>query len=509
MKTSLLLFILISVLFFQCKTNDQKAVPTPTENRIVRENKLEGTTSWLINVPEKHCDYPDHQYCRRPEVEAFCSKASYQTGDTLHIFVSTNPAASYNIEIYRMGYYGGNGGRLMKSSETLQGKPQVVPTAGKNNLVECKWDTAYSMAIPKEWVSGVYLGKLTTQNNDQSYVIFILKDQRDADVIFQCSDMTWQAYNRYPYWHSMYDEGQKAWVNTNGARISFDRPYSLYINALPMDFAPLSNGSGEFLLWEFPLAFWLEKEGYDVTYISNTDTHADPNGLLRGKAFLSVGHDEYWTPTMVKNVSHARDEGVNLLFLCGNSVDGSVYLDKSWDGRPNRITGRLPERELPDEEELMGSSSYGVGYGDIVWKSTHHWMFQGTNLKDGDVTKELVGWEYHGYPLKKDTSLVVLGTCDIQPNKFANDNPPAHAVTIYTAAKGNFVFNAGTCFWNLPLSTPPGFQTPVNNQGDLGKKVVNYVKDDPKIQRITKNLLDRAIGGASTSNSRRGDTTGD
>ena len=49
---------------------------------------------------------------------------------------------------------------------------------------------------------------------------------------------------------------------------------------------------------EFPLAFWLEKEGYDVTYISNVDTHADAKGLLRAKAFLSVGHDEYWTERM-------------------------------------------------------------------------------------------------------------------------------------------------------------------------------------------------------------------
>jgi len=27
----------------------------------------------------------------------------------------------------------------------------------------------------------------------------------------------------------------------------------------------LTNGSGEFLLWEHPLCFWLEREGYDVT----------------------------------------------------------------------------------------------------------------------------------------------------------------------------------------------------------------------------------------------------
>ena len=492
MKTSFLILMSVSIFFLGCgpKKEDTRL---GEENNIVKENKNEGTTAWLINVAEKHCDYPDHQYCRRPQVEGFCSKASYSAGDTLNIFISTDPAISYTIDIYRMGYYGGKGGRLMKAIALQQGKPQPVPVAGKNNLVECKWDTAYSMVIPQDWMSGVYLGKLTTQDSSQSYVVFVLKDQRKADVLFQCSDMTWQAYNRWPYWHAMYDEGQKPWVNTNGARISFDRPYSLYINALPMDFAPLSNGSGEFLLWEFPLAFWLEKEGYDVTYISETDTHADPDGLLRTKAYLSVGHDEYWTPTMVANVKHARDEGVNLLFLCGNSVDGVVYLDKSWDGRPNRITGRLPQREMSDEEELMGSSSYGVGYGDIVWKNSDHWMFEGTGIKDGDVTKELIGWEYHGFPVKKDSSLTVLGSGKILPNKFADDNPPDHTVTIYNAPKGNFVFNAGTCFWNLPLSTPPGSQTPVNNQGDQGKKTVGFIKDDPKIQRITKNLLDKAL----------------
>lgn len=493
MKILLPTFILISIFFLQCVKKKEEPTASAIASRIVEENKNEGTTSWIISVPEKYCEYPDHQYCRRPEIEGFCSKASYFAGDTLSIFISTEPASTYTLDIYRMGYYGGKGGRLMKSFEAQQGKPQPVPKAGKNNLVECKWDTAYAMTIPEEWLSGVYLGKLTTQDSNQSYVVFIIKDKRKADVMFQCSDMTWQAYNRWPYWHAMYDEGQKPWINTNGARISFDRPYALYLNALPLDFAPLSNGSGEFLLWEFPLAFWLEKEGYDITYISNTDTHADAKGLLRSKAFLSVGHDEYWTLDMVEHVKQARDEGVNILFLSGNSVDGTVYLDKSWDGRPNRITGRLPQRELPDEEELMGSTSYGVGYGDIVWSNTDHWIFEGTGIKDGDIAKELIGWEYHGYPLKKDSSLIVLGSGKIQPNKFASENPPDHAVVMYRAQKGNFVFNAGTCIWNLPLSTPPGFQTPVNNQGDLGTNVVNYTKNDPKIQRITKNLLDKAI----------------
>ena len=34
---------------------------------------------------------------------------------------------------------------------------------------------------------------------------------------------------------------------------------------------PLTFGSGEFLPFEFPLAYWLEQHGYDVTYCSNSD----------------------------------------------------------------------------------------------------------------------------------------------------------------------------------------------------------------------------------------------
>jgi hypothetical protein len=95
--------------------------------------------------------------------------------------------------------------------------------------------------------------------------------------------------------------------------------------------------------------------------------------------------------------------------------------------------------------------------------------------------------------LKKDSSLIVLGRTRIEPNKFASKDPKDHAMTIYTAKKGNFVFNAGTCFWPLPLSTPPGFKNPVNNQGDMGKAVIDFSKDNPAIQRMTKNLLTKAL----------------
>ncbi len=95
----------------------------------------------------------------------------------------------------------------------------------------------------------------------------------------------------------------------------------------------LSVGSGEFLLWEFPLAYWMEQQGYDVTYISNLDTHADPAGLRRAKGWLSVGHDEYWSLAMFETMKRMVAEGLNLAFLSGNSICGVVDIHPASDGR--------------------------------------------------------------------------------------------------------------------------------------------------------------------------------
>jgi hypothetical protein len=484
--------IILALSFISCANRSSASKPL---NLILEENKKDGTTDWLIKVPFDTCSYPDHQFCRRKQIEGYVSHTSIKSGEELSVFVSTDPGSDYSLDIFRMGYYGGKGGRWMKSFNNLKGKQQTVPVPdNKTNFLECRWDTALKVTIPGDWMSGVYIGKLTAKkDNSQAYVIFIVKDERKADFLFQCSDLTWQAYNRWPQWHSMYDEGHQPWVNTNGAIISFDRPYSLYVNGLPSDFNPLSNGGGEFLLWEFPLAYWMEKEGYDVSYISNLDTHADAATLLRAKGFLSVGHDEYWTNEMYANAIAARDAGVNMLFLGGNSLDGKVFVRSSTDNRPNRVTGRLPEREFNNEQDLMGSSSYGVGYSSFVCKAPHHWLFNNTGLKQNDSIQDFVGWEYHGLPLGNNKNTIILAQNKIYPNKFRTPIAPDHTTTIYTADKGNFVFNAGTCFWSLPLSTPPGFQNPVNNQGGKNYKVIDFSKSDARVQQMTKNLLSRCL----------------
>ncbi len=486
MKTGL--YLIICFLMLSCKNQEAPE----TSNAIVVENRLPGSSAWLIQVPYDTCSYPDHQFCRRPEIEGYCSRMSLSKGDSISFFLSTNPATQYTMDIYRMGYYQGLGGNLKLQVGPLEGEIQADPEPDSlSNFFECNWNASYKMVIPPDWLSGVYLCKLTTiPDSNQSYIIFIVTDDRQADFLFQCSDLTWQSYNRWPYWHSLYDEAHQPWKGASGTtvtRSSFDRPYALYVNLLPSAFNGLSNGGGEFLLWEYTLCYWMEEQGYDVTYISNLDTDRDVEVLLRAKAFLSVGHDEYWTYRMVENVKTARDSGVNLLFLSGNSVSGPIYLEPSSDFRPDRTMGRSPGVDL-DDRGLMGSVSYGVGYGSFICKEPEHWLYDKTGLKAGDSIENLVGWEYHGRPVGSQDDLLVLAENKVSNVGFGGANPPSWVATIYTSDKGNYVFNAGTCFWIQPLAKTPAYQHPMKL-----RNIIDFSTPDSRVQQMTKNLFEKAL----------------
>ena len=133
-----------------------------------------------------------------------------------------------------MGYYGGRGARLMRRIEGIEGATQSDPPVGEDRLRECRWEPSVSLQIPDDWTSGVYLGRLSREPREgifdpwQSYVVFIVRDDRPADVLFQCSDSTWQAYNRWPDTFSLYDNGEAGWDSGPGQHVSFDRPYGKY-----------------------------------------------------------------------------------------------------------------------------------------------------------------------------------------------------------------------------------------------------------------------------------------
>ncbi len=461
-------------------------------DRIRDENQKPGTRDWMAGNVRVD---PATKY-RSPGIEGFASKTSVRPGESIAFHVSTNPASSFTIDVYRMGYYQGHGGRHVLRLGPYQGSVQPDPPVGEMRLRECQWEPCEHVTIPNDWTSGVYLGKLTAERESlQSYVVFLVRDDRQADFLFQCSDNTWNAYNRWPSQFSLYDDGEKVWYWGPDVKVSFDRPYGKYCQIFD---APLSVGSGEFLLWEFPLAYWMEKNGYDLTYISNSDTHADPDGLLRAKGFLSVGHDEYWSLEMYDHVKRAIEKGVNVAFLSGNAVCGVVPMLPATDGRPNRIITRVglfggvddtaqgfPDMarlkvDGPSEGLLIGARNmYPVtGGGPWICRKPGHWLFDGTGMKEGDGIPGLVGWEWHGDPAE------IAGLEVVASGPTTNGRVEgAYAATIYPGPKSNLVFNAATIWWGDGLSEPPGYVRPAVYTKPQGP--------DPRVQRITANLLER------------------
>ena len=253
-------------------------------------------------------------------------------GSPISFYVST-VASTYTLEVFRMGWYGGAGARRVLDPVDIAGRKQTNPTPDPlTGLIECRWTEPYTITVPLDWLSGVYVATLTAQPGRQkNWIMFVVRDEsRVSDVLFQSSVTTMQAYNAWGG-KSLYP------FNSTGPQavmVSFNRPYGP------------GAGVTEFLRWEYPTIRFLEREGYDVSYSTAIDTHERAGMLLRHKAFLSVGHDEYWSRAMRTNVESARDAGVHLAFLSSNTSYWQIRLASDSSGQPDRTIIAYKENAL-------------------------------------------------------------------------------------------------------------------------------------------------------------------
>src|SRR5207302_4232731 len=294
---------------------------------IVTENQQAGSAGWQLG---SRVAYDSVQ-----QIKGYASANSVLQGSSLDLFVTTNPAQNYTMDFYRIGWYGGLGGRL-RLHVALSGTTQpTCPIDATTGLIACNWTPSYSLTVPSDWTSGVYMVVLTDAGGYQNYIVFVVRDTRPAAFLFQHGVNTDQAYNNYPNdgltGKSLYDYnsfGANTVAGTTRAvKVSFDRPFA-------------TSGGGQFLSYEVQLVRWLEMSGYDVTYSTDVDTHVSGGSLLNHKAFFSTGHDEYWSSEMFNAAQNARDAGVNLAFFRADPVYRQVPFEASAGGGPTR--GMVP-----------------------------------------------------------------------------------------------------------------------------------------------------------------------
>jgi hypothetical protein len=92
----------------------------PVINPIVCENSKPGS-------PPAEWDLPNHDQ-GDTTIQGFASPFSINRGETVYFKINTD-ARNYRIDIYRLGYYGGLGARLVQSLTPSAALPQTQPRA--------------------------------------------------------------------------------------------------------------------------------------------------------------------------------------------------------------------------------------------------------------------------------------------------------------------------------------------------------------------------------------------
>ena len=108
--------------------------PDDQHNPIQVENAREGARDWQLT----RVRLDSTKGFRSPMIEGYCSRQSVKAGETLDIMVSTRPACPFKVEIFRTGYYGGRGARLMATYGPIAGEVQADPEVGPRRLRECR-----------------------------------------------------------------------------------------------------------------------------------------------------------------------------------------------------------------------------------------------------------------------------------------------------------------------------------------------------------------------------------
>jgi hypothetical protein len=468
--------------------NDHLPAPAtinPVGKVIVDENAHPGTDSW--NIP------PDEE--TTIEIQAYAGATSVLPGQTLTFYVSTlQEGTNYRIEIYRLGWYQGHGGRLMTTVANLVGFAQGYYDRLRHRLVGCRschvdtgtglveagWLPSYKLSVPLDWTTGVYLAKFIDAHGLQTYVPFDVRSNAHSLFVAVTSDTTYAAYNDWGG-YSLYtginrlSNGTTETTSANkGVKVSFNRPYAQ------------NYGSGFVLEFEADAIHWLERQGYDLSYMSSVDFHEDPAQLLQHRVYLSLGHDEYWTKEMRDGVEHARDLGVSLAFLGANAAGWQMRFEPGRAGIPDRtivcykvLSGAydLARDPLYGEDDTRVTSQWrdpvinrpenaliGIMYSSLTnpqkqrpgfpWELNplaKSQLLDGTGLQAGkQYGCDLVGYEWdrifnNG---RTPSGLQVLG---ISHTISAYNKPDTSNTTYYIAQSGAMVFATGSIYWTASL----------------------------------------------------------
>jgi hypothetical protein len=296
-------------------------------------------------------------------IEGFASAPSYLPGQALRLAVSTS-GASYRVSIFRVSGAAPAASPFVRMAElpSQAGQRQAAPVVDPvTKMVRAPWSYSVDFTIPIDWPSGVYLARLESDEDVQTFVPFVVRSARPTRFLVVSSALTWQAYNDWGG-SDLYESavGQPLPGVTRAFAVSFDRPYAS------------DGGAGQLFMFELPMIAWLERQHLDLGFTTDYDLSVNPERQPLPRAVIFNGHSEYWgVPLRLWLEDHvlrrgdlslgvfAADSGYWPVVLTGSGPDGPRSATCYKDGPPPESPGAGP----PASAEPTGTSELLIGSG--------------------------------------------------------------------------------------------------------------------------------------------------
>ncbi len=466
--------------------------PAPS---VSAENSHPGTSAWRLPGPPS-----DVGGLARGGVSGYVAAEAVSPGQIETIYASAPGSARIQIRIFRMGWYGGRGGREVLDSVPLATvrQPQC-PHDFETGLTECRWHPTLSFRVPPALPSGVYIVRLSASTGE-SDCLFVVRAAHPEPLLAELPTSTYEAYNAWGG-DSLYPGGQDRvgiTGTTQGVEVSYDRPYDSV------------TGAGQFFARDVAMVHFLERYGYPVSYTTSESVDADP-GQLRGvRAVIDFGHSEYWSARQARAFATARDRGTALLFLSSDTLAWRIR----YAAHGQVIVGFKEHAALdPDRADptgpfpgggasLAGSAYLGCiaprlsqpgppTYRYYAWHAAPglkpSWLFAHTGIDGTTAIPGIVGYELD-MPTSltpPGTQLIGYGAAPCMPAAPGEPQPgPGQNLaetTLYTARSGAIVFSSGTLGWELGLAPVPSASPDAPRA------------PDPRLVEMTRNLLGHVL----------------
>lgn len=517
-------------------------------NPVQLANRQTGTQSWVPTKPALD-----------GQIQAYVGADSVNRGEPLPVYVSVKTASdTYTMDLYRLGYYQGLGGTLISSQPGLVGLAQGYYVKAENpsypiNCPTCLTSDVHTLITPvtlqdgrvdplghltyltdANWkqtntidtanlVSGLYVLKFTEDAGDYQWLaaFVVREDSRTANLVFEYPMNTDEAYN---IWGgvSAY-KNYRLYPATGIGQAPYWAFYDSFNRPITMDVGEGTYGVGDVFQRAYTMVYFLEQQGFDVTYTTNNAVLEGKTNLLNYKGFLSVAHDEYVNFAERQKLEQAEAQGVSLAFFGGNDMYWQTRNLPDAAGRPDRIMVEYKNYSAPNydpyvlpnsgyynpaevstlyraapvnnPEDRLLKAMYPIGGSgdqdtDFVATNTSSWVFRGSGLHDGDTIQGIVGPEVETfYPndgsITPQDHITIIGA-----SPFVGSNG-----TSYTAnavldelqnGNGAISFDAGTIGWAGALA-----HTPATGVWYSAPPV------SVPLQVMTANILSRMITGHS------------